>query len=110
MSKETVQKGAAMSDDCEEFWSTLPEKVLHPVRVPIIEALWWVGEPLSAIALVDVLDGFLSMWEAAHHLRVLEALDVTEPSSVDTDSGASGENRFDLPYRLKDRKRPGDGR
>jgi len=91
-----------MSGDWEEFWSPLPEKVLHPFRVPIIEALWWIGEPLSAIALVDVLDGFLSMWQAARHLRVLDALDVVEPSSVDTDSGASREDLFDVPYRLKD--------
>jgi hypothetical protein len=92
-----------MNDDWEEFWSALPEKVLHPVRVPIVEALWWIGEPLSAIGLVDVFDGFLNMWETAHHLGVLAALDVTEPSPIDTDSGTSGEDRFDLPYRLKDR-------
>jgi hypothetical protein len=92
-----------MNSDCEELWSTLPEKVLHPVRVPIIEALWWIGEPLSAIGLVDVLDGYLSMWEAAYHLRILDALDVVEPSSVDTDSGASRDDLFKLPYRLKDR-------
>lgn len=92
-----------MNSDCEEFWATLPEKVPHPARVPLIEALWWIGEPLSAIVLVDVLDGFLSMWEAAHHLRVLDALDVVEPSSVETDSGAPGKDLFDLPYRLKDR-------
>lgn len=96
-----------MSGDCEEFWSTLPEKAQHPVRVPIIEALWWIGEPLSAIALVDVLDGFLSMWEAAHHLRVLDALDVVEPSPVETDSGTSRDDLFDVPYRLKDRNSSG---
>ena len=92
-----------MSSGYEEFWSTLPEKALHPVRVPIIEALWRIGEPLSATALVDVLDGFLSMWEAAHHLRVLDALDVAEPSPVDTDGGASRNDIFDVPYRLKNR-------
>ncbi len=92
-----------MSNGYEEFWSTLPEKVLHPVRVPIIEALWWIGEPLSAIALVDVLDGFLSVWEAAYHLRVLDAVDVTEPFPVGTDRGASGNDLFGVPYRLKDR-------
>jgi Helix-turn-helix domain len=92
-----------MSGAWEEFWSTLPEKVLHPVRVPIIEALWWIGEPLSAIALVDALDGFLSMWEAAHHLRVLDEFNVVEPSSVDTDRGASREDLFEVPHRLKDR-------
>jgi hypothetical protein len=99
MSKASGPKGDAMNNDYEEFWSTLPEKVLHPVRVPIIEALWRIGEPLSAIVLVDVLDGFLSMWEAAHHLRTLEGLDVVEA----LDSGTSRNDRFDLPYRLKDR-------
>lgn len=103
MSKETVQKEVAMSNDREEFWSSLPERILHSARVPIIEALRWIGEPLSAIALVDVLDGYLSMWELAYHLRVLDSLNVVEPSAVDTGNGASAEDRFDLPYRLKDR-------
>jgi hypothetical protein len=92
-----------MSGDWQEFWSTLPEKVQHPFRVPILEAFRWIGEPLSAIALVDVLDGFVSMWDTAHHLRVLEALDVVEPSPVETDRGASRKDLFDVPYRLKDR-------
>jgi len=89
-----------MSNGYEEFWSSLPETVPHPVRVPIVEALWWIGEPLSAIALVDVLDGFLSMWEAAHHLRVLDELDVAEPSPVDIGNGPSRDDLFDVPYRL----------
>lgn len=97
-----------MSDGYGEFWSTLPEKVQHPVRVPIIEALWRIGEPLSAIALVDVLDGFLNMWEAAHHLRVLDALEVAEPSLVDADSATSRNDGFNVPYRLIDRN-PGEG-
>lgn len=88
-----------MGDGYEEFWLTLPEKVQHPVRVPVVEALWWIGEPLSAIALVDLFDGLLSMWEAAHHLRVLEELDVVEP----LDGGATRSDLLDLPYCLKDR-------
>lgn len=103
MSKASGPKGDTMSSECEDFWSTLPEKVLHPVRVPIVEAFWRIGEPLSAIELVDVLDGSLSMWEAAHHLRVLDELDVAEPAPVDADRGASRSDLFDLPYRLKDR-------
>jgi hypothetical protein len=98
MSKASGPRGDA-GDSYEEFWSTLPEKVQHPVRVPIIEALWRIGEPLSAVVLVDSFDGLLSMWEAAHHLRVLEELDVVEPS----DSGVSRSDLLDLPYRLKDR-------
>jgi hypothetical protein len=94
----------------DDFWDALEDHALDPVCVPMLEALRWIGEPLSAVALVDVLDGDLSMWEAAYYLRVLEALKVVEPSPGDTGSGTSGEDRFDLPYHLKDRKSPGDGR
>lgn len=102
LSKARASKGAAVSDDYETFWSTVPEKALHPLRVPIIEALWWIGEPLSAVALVDVFDGFLSMWEAEHHLRVLDALNVTE-LSPGAESTTSRKDLFDVPRRLKDR-------
>ena len=93
-----------MGGGSEEFWSTLPEKVQHPVRVPIVEALWWIDEPLSAIAVVDLFDGLLITWEVAHHLRVLEELDVVEA----LDSGASRSDLLDLSYCLKDRG-SGDG-
>jgi hypothetical protein len=93
--------------DYEEFWSTLPGKAMHPVRVPIVEALWRIGEPLSALALVDVLDGFMSMWEAAHHLRVLVALGVAEHAPVDIESGRWRDDLFDVPYRLQDRNPAG---
>jgi hypothetical protein len=108
VSKASGSMGDAMGDAHEEFWAILPEKVEHPIRVPIIEALWWIGEPLSAIALVDLFDGFLSMWEAAHHLNILEELDVVEPSPVETASRTSRNDRFDVPYRLKDRDVCGD--
>lgn len=104
MSKASGSKGDAMSSDYEEFWSALPNRALHPLRVPILETLRWIGEPLSAIALVDVFDGHVTMWEAAHHLRVLDELDVTEPSPVDADSGTSRNGVFRVPYRLKERQ------
>jgi hypothetical protein len=96
-----------MNNSYEEFWLALPEKVQHPVRVPIIEALWRIGEPLSAIALVDVFDGFLSMWEATHHLNLLEELDVVEPSPGDAANRTSRNDHFDVPFRLKDRNAGG---
>jgi hypothetical protein len=91
-----------MSGDYEEAWPTIPAKAMHPVRVPMIEALWRVGEPLSAIDLVDVLDGFLSMWETAHHLGVLETLDVVKPDTpIEIHRAASRREQFDVRYRLK---------
>lgn len=103
MAKAGRSEGDPVSDTYEKFWSSLPEKVQHPVRVPIVEALWWIAEPLSAIALVDLLDGFLSMWEAAHHLNVLEELDVVERLPAAIASRRSGNDHFQVPYRLTNR-------
>lgn len=91
-----------MSSRYEEFWSTLPEKVLQPRRMSIVEALWRIGEPLSAVALVEVLDDFLNARDTAYHLRVLDALDVIEPVPVNGDSETSRNDPFDVQYRLKD--------
>jgi hypothetical protein len=92
--------GTAVSGDYDEFWSSLPEKVLHPARVPIVEAFRWVGEPLSAIALVDVLDGIVTMWEAGYHLRILRRIDVVERAPAGKGRGRRSD-LFDIPYRLK---------
>jgi Helix-turn-helix domain len=86
----------------EEFWSVVPDEALHPVRVPVIEALWWIDEPLSPAATVDVLDGFLSTSEAVHHLRALRALGVVEPVPAPTDK-ATKRGLADVPYRLTER-------
>jgi hypothetical protein len=53
--------------------------------------------------LVDVFDGYLDMWETAHHLHVLEALEVAAPSPVDAGSGTSRDHLFYMPYRLNGR-------
>jgi hypothetical protein len=90
-----------MGDDFEDFWATIPEKADHPIRVMMLEALWRIGEPLSALDLVDVLDGEASMWDAAHHLSALEALDVVEPAKARARRRTSKEGAFDVPYRLK---------
>ncbi|HET7054319.1 MAG TPA: helix-turn-helix domain-containing protein [Solirubrobacterales bacterium] len=96
-----------MNRDHEEFWSALPEKVIHPVRVPVVEALRWIDEPLSAIEIVDVLDGFVSMWEAAHHLRALQALGVVKLVPADHDEGKRNDS-FAEQFRLT--RRDGTGR
>jgi len=91
--------GPLMSGDPEAVWAGLPGNVDHPYRVAIIEALLWIGEPLSAIGVVDVLDGYMSMWSAVAHLEALERLGVVEraPGTV---VAQAGEDRFDIPYRL----------
>jgi hypothetical protein len=90
-----------MEDEHEKFWSEIPDKALHPRRYPIIEAFWWIAEPLSAIALVDVLDGDITMWEAARHLQALDALHVVEPDPSGPSEGTSKYASFYAPYCLK---------
>ncbi|HEU4905969.1 MAG TPA: hypothetical protein VFT19_07615 [Solirubrobacterales bacterium] len=66
-----------------------------------MEALWYIDEPLSAVSLVNVFDGKdISMWDAAHDLRVLEELGVVEAYPAGHDPLAR-RDAFDLPYRLK---------
>lgn len=90
-----------MSDEYKAFWASVPEKADHPSRVPILEAFRWIGEPLSAIGLVDLFDGQnFTMWEAAHHLRALDALDVVEAHPARRNP-LSRRDVFDLPYRLR---------
>jgi hypothetical protein len=92
-----------MEGEHEKFWAEIPRKALHPRRYPIIEAFWWMAEPLSAIALVDVLDGDITMWEAVRHLQALDALDVVEPDPSSSDEGESEYAPFYAPYCLKGR-------
>lgn len=82
----------------DDFWDALGDH-LDPIQVLMLEALWRIGEPLSAIGMVDVLDGYLSIWEAADHLEALRALGILEPTLADQPSKQASD--FDVPYRLK---------
>jgi hypothetical protein len=88
-----------VSSDYEEFWSALPKRVMHRIRVPMVEALWWIGEPLSATTTVDVLDGYITVSDAAYHLRVLKSLGVAEPVPNDTGSRRP-KTSFEVRFRL----------
>lgn len=86
------------------------EKADHPSRMPILEAFRWIGEPLSAISTVDVLDGYLSMWEVARHLRILETLGIVEPVRPRAGQATTRNEVFGARYRLKaanDHQSPG---
>lgn len=88
-----------MTREGDDFWDALGDHALDPIQVPMLEALRRIGEPLSAIRMVDVLNGDLSMWEAADHLETLRALGIVEPTSADQPDKEASD--FDVPYRLK---------
>jgi hypothetical protein len=88
-----------MTREGGDFWDALGDHALDPNPSAMLEALRRIGEPLSAIRMVDVLDGDLSMWEAADHLEALRALGIVEPTSADQPGKETSD--FDVPYRLK---------
>jgi hypothetical protein len=80
-----------------DFWDALEDVNLDPVQVPMLEALRRIGAPLSAFELVNVLDGYLTMWEAKYHLEVLWKAGVVGTSA---DEWSESMSDFDLPYHL----------
>lgn len=88
-----------MTREGDDFWDALDDHAPDPIQVPMLEALRRIGEPLSAVGMVDVLDGYLSMWEAADHLEALRALGVVEP--IPTDPSSNQNSDFEVPYRLR---------
>ncbi|HET8861721.1 MAG TPA: hypothetical protein VFM94_00545 [Solirubrobacterales bacterium] len=69
----------------DAWWEALGPAALDPVRVQIIEALRWIGEPLHAIDLREIIDGVV--WVVLErNLRHLKALGTVAP--------------VDLPSRL----------
>lgn len=90
-----------MTDEIGAFWGTSPSKVLHPLRVPILEPFRWIGEPLSAIMLVDVLDGGVTMWQAGAHLDALVRLGVLRRGGRDPHTRQRRNDGFAVLYRLE---------
>lgn len=60
-------------------WDVLVPRIVHPLKVAIIEALCWIGEPLSAKELDEVLEGEWGLSLVAYHLRQLAKLEAVEP-------------------------------
>ncbi len=83
----------------DDLWGARGDRALDPTQVAMLEALRRIGEPLSAIDIVDVLDGYLSMWEAADHLEALQALGTAEAVSADQPGKQASD--FEVPYRLR---------
>jgi hypothetical protein len=59
-------------------WEELVSLVIHPLKIEIIEALLWIGEPLSAAELVEILDGRYSLSLIVYHAKALENMKAIE--------------------------------
>jgi hypothetical protein len=65
--------GAAKEGDgCTSFdWASLVPFYIHPLKVEIIEALDWIGRPLSPALLARVLERGHSVSRVSYHVRDL---------------------------------------
>ena len=57
-------------------WAALAPRLLHPMKVAIIEALLWIGKPLSAPQLAELFDDPPKRSSISYHLKELAALRV----------------------------------
>jgi DNA-binding transcriptional ArsR family regulator len=64
----------------EQFnWDVLVPRVVHPLKVTIVEAMWWIGEPLSASDLTKVIDDEkFGLSHVSYHLIRLAEADAIE--------------------------------
>jgi hypothetical protein len=85
------------SDD-RSFWEGLALRLLHPTQLLVIEAIWWIEEPLSATLLQGVYEGQISLSLFSYHCRRLEKLEVLEKVGEIPVRGVS-EKLYDLVDR-----------
>jgi hypothetical protein len=55
-------------------WESLVPRLLHPMQVEIIEAMWWIGRPLAASELEEVFDRAYGLSHINYHVVRLKKL------------------------------------
>jgi len=57
----------------DTWWATVAVRALHPIQVQIVEALRWIGEPLAASDLGEIVED-VEWVRLNHHIRRLNKL------------------------------------
>lgn len=70
-------------------WAALVPRVVHPDKVAIIEAMHWVGLPMSALDLHRVLGNERALSHTAYHVRALADFGVIRKVSQRQRRGAT---------------------
>lgn len=58
-------------DDAPPIWSASFFSLLHPVQIAVVEAHLWIGEPMSATDVFEVLGREWPFGTVAYHVRRL---------------------------------------
>ncbi len=59
-------------------WDSLVPHLLHPLKVSIVEAMSWVGEPISPRDLDRMFDDMYGVSLVAYHVRGLAEMEAIE--------------------------------
>jgi len=86
----------------DAFWAAMVATVLHPVEVEIIEAMRWIGRPLTATDLLHVFEARRSDLRIERRLRRLRKLGAVAPE----DSGMARGPLTQLRYHLVEKPTP----
>lgn len=57
-------------------WNALVPRVVYPTKVLVIEAIRWIGRPMSASELAHVFGGAFSLPAISYHMKTLADLGV----------------------------------
>jgi hypothetical protein len=66
--------GSHPDSDLPFEWEVAIPRLVHPLKVTIIEALLWIGTPLSAKELSAAFQGQFSVGMVSHHIKGLAAV------------------------------------
>lgn len=70
--RKAIGNGKPADGDGPPFdWATLVPFCVHPLRVTIIEALVWIGKPLSATDIKKILDNGTTVGLVSYHVKEL---------------------------------------
>jgi hypothetical protein len=83
------------------FWGEMAGKLMHPTQILIVEAIWWIEEPLSPTLLQSIYEDRVDLASFSYHCRRLESLEVLEQVGEIPVRGVS-EKLFDLAGRSRD--------
>jgi hypothetical protein len=66
------------NDETVVDWSAFVAGVIHPLKVQVIEAMRWIGMPISAVKLEQVFDGAICLSNISYHMESLKKLGMVE--------------------------------
>ena len=75
-SELTTIDGETAAGDEQFHWETLVSQTVHPMRIAIVEALAWIGRPLTSNDLFNSFDRPGSIGNVGYHVKELAKMGV----------------------------------